>query len=152
MLKLKSIPQTGKPTMLWYSWYCLTGLSPWTQLRRIFKGLPKNLFFAGHCVQSLETNSEEGWEKQQTLKALSHTSVLKKPGCIHCLFPVGKKSWGEDREGIFQFPEETTSPCPSPSCNGTPPRKSKGMHSPRCARSKIQGFAQLSRHALNHVL
>lgn len=81
------------------------------------------------------------------------SSVLKKPGCTHCLLTVRKKSWGEDREGIFQFPEETTSPCPSPSCNGTPPRKSKGMHSPRrCASSKIQGFAQLSRLAFNHVL
>lgn len=156
--KLKSIPRTRKPTVLFVSSYCLSGLAPWTQWRRIFKGLLKNLFFAGDCVQPQETNTGEGWEKQQTLKALSHASLLFSESLVvHTACSLwGRSHGGEGGEGIFQFPEETTSPCPSPSWNGNPPRESKGMHSPRrCASSKTQGFAWLkkcSRRALNHVL
>jgi len=40
-----------------------------------FQRVTQNLFLAGDCVQPQETNTEEGMEKEQTLKALSHASL-----------------------------------------------------------------------------
>lgn len=130
--KLKSIPRTRKPTVLFVSSYCLSGLAPWTQWRRIFKGLLKNLFFAGDCVQPQETNTGEGWEKQQTLKALSHASLLFSESLVvHTACSLwGRSHGGEGREGIFQFPEETTSPALLQVGMGTLRENPKGCTAP----------------------
>lgn len=96
------------------------------------KGCSKIFFFAGDCVQPQETNSGEGWEKQQALKALSHASLLFSESLVvHTACSLGGRSHGsEAREGIFQFPEEITSPCPSPSWNGPPQENPKGCTVP----------------------
>lgn len=110
----------------------LQGYLPGHRGGRFLKVLLKNLFFAGDCVQPQETNSGEGWEKQQILKAVSHASLLFSESLV--VHPAcslwGRSHGGEDREGIFQFPEETTSPCPSPSWNGTPQENPKGCTVP----------------------
>lgn len=74
MLKLESIPLTRKPTVVFVSWYCPTRTSFLDTVEEDFQRVTQNLFFAGDCVQPQEKNTEEGIEKQQTLKALLHIS------------------------------------------------------------------------------
>lgn len=88
---------------------------------------------------------------KSTVTCLS--SVLRKPGCIPSLLPVRKKSWGWGQGGYLSLPWGNNFPLPFPKLEWDLSREFKGMHSPRrCASSKTQGFAQLSSHALNHVL
>lgn len=160
MLKLESIPSTGKPTVPFVSWYCPTGLTPGGRrdfregFSEIFK---KNLFLAGNRVQPQGTNTEEGMEKQQTLKALSHASFpFSETLAVYsdcCLW--GRNHRSEDRGMSFTSLRKWLLPALLHVGMGTLGGNPKGCSVPEgCAIGKIQHLAQLekcSRHALNHV-
>lgn len=87
MLKLDSIPLTRKPAVFFVSLFCPTRPSFLDTVQKDFQRVTQNLFFTGDCVQLQERNTEEGMEKQQTLKVLSHASfpfskiLVVKSGC-----------------------------------------------------------------------
>lgn len=122
-----------------------------------FQRVTQNLFFAGDGVQPQETNTEEGMEKQQTLKALSHASFpFSETLVVYSACSLwGRSHGGEGRGASFNSLRKWLLSALLHVQMGTLQGNPKGCMVPEgCAIGKIWCFAQLekcNRRALNHV-
>lgn len=101
-VQAKSIPLTRRPIVLFVSPYCPTGPAPWTQWRRIFRGLLKVFSWLGLCTAP-GNKHRGGHGKAADIESTitCSFSILRNPGSMHCLFSARKRSWGRGHSGNY---------------------------------------------------
>lgn len=110
-VQAKSIPLSRRPIVLFFfSPHCPTGPAPWTQWRRIFRGLLKVFSWLGLCTAPGNKHRGGHGKAADTESTITCSLyILRNPGSVHCLFSARKQSWGRGQGKVFEHTQEIIS-------------------------------------------